>query len=165
MSAAKYQGSVRSLVKKLKYKPYAIKAYEEIDLILRRYFTEPEQLFPNNAILIPIPLHPKKLQKRGFNQAEFVAQTLSSIWKLPIQKDLLQRTRQGVDQTSLSRKERIKNVHGLYRINPQTEESLRGKRFILVDDVTTTGATLKKCARLLKQNGANKVWGATFARD
>ncbi|MBU0709033.1 hypothetical protein KJ596_04810 [Patescibacteria group bacterium] len=165
ISATKYCNITRSLIKKLKYHPSSRQVFEEIDLIIKRYFIDTDLTFPTNSTLVPIPLHTQKLKKRGFNQAELIANSLSNLWELPVIPDLFTRTRQGIDQTSLPRKQRLKNVRSLYRINPRKKSLVNDNNFILVDDVTTTGATLKKCANLLKRNHAAKVWGITLARD
>ena len=65
----------------------------------------------------------------------------------------------------LSRKERLKNVSGVFAINPENKNAIEGKKIILIDDVYTTGTTMQECAKVLKQNHAIEVWGVVVARD
>jgi len=164
-SAAFYKGPMRSLIKTLKYHPFPFRVYEEIEIILKRYFTDQERFFPKEAVIIPIPMHPEKKKKRKFNQSQLIANTLQSIWKNPLQDEILIRTRRGRVQAGLSRRQRYQNVRGLFQIHPQKRKLVEGNSFILVDDIVTSGATLKWCAFLLKKNHAGKVWGVTLARD
>lgn len=121
-----------------------------------------EVSFLPGAALVPIPLHWFKRLRRGFNQAELLAQVLERELNLPLDPSLLKRTRYTVSQTRLSEKERRKNIKGAF-ICPHPEK-VKGKNLVLVDDVCTTGATLREAARTLKHAGARTVWVITLAR-
>ena len=113
-------------------------------------------------IIIPIPLHRQKLAQRGFNQAERLAEILGQKYSWSINTKTLQRTKSTRSQTGLPRLKRLVNVKDIFSV--KAPESIRNKNIILVDDVCTTGATLEEAAKILKHNGASKVWAITLAR-
>lgn len=164
LSVAEYKGPIKSLITAIKYKPWTHKAFEEVELILRRYLISEEDYFPPDCVIIPIPLHPSKLRIRKFNQAKLVAEVLSELWGVKLGENWLLRVKKGKDQQGLPRKERLRNVQGLYEINQEKKEKIKDSKIILTDDVTTSGATLKECAKVLKRNGVSKVWAVTLAR-
>jgi len=120
-----------------------------------------------NAILIPIPLANKRIRERGFNQAEILAQKLIEIDKgesFILEANILIKPRETDHQShKKQRKERLKNILGSFSINPKNEHKIKNKNIILIDDVTTTGATLKEAKKILKQAGAKKVIAFTIA--
>ncbi|HIC84755.1 MAG TPA: ComF family protein [Desulfobacterales bacterium] len=115
-----------------------------------------------DPVLVPVPLHSKRLRKRGFNQSLILAKEVAKILEWELDFLSLRRTKFTMPQVDLQKKERIKNVKGAFEIsNP---EKFRGKGVILVDDVATTGSTLHECARVLKKAGAQEVVALVFAR-
>jgi competence protein ComFC len=98
-------------------------------------------------------------RQRGYNQAKIIAKELSIITGLPLQNMLLRQSHQ--DQIGLNRAQRLAGVQGNF---VPTSYSAHGKRILIVDDVVTTGATLNECARILKENGASRVWGVAVAK-
>ena len=126
--------------------------------------------------LIPIPLAPRRLRQRGYNQSERLARALARTWRIPVIVDLLVRTRETPTQTALTPGTRLANVAGAFgvriadcglRIGKQPVKSAipnPQSTFVLVDDVFTTGATLAEAARALEQAGATTVHAITFAR-
>jgi ComF family protein len=129
-----------------------------------------------SSALVPIPLAPRRLRQRGYNQSEALAHALGKQWKIPVLTDLLERTRETPTQTTLTPETRLANVAGAFglriddcglRIGGQPIKSaIRNPQsaMILVDDVFTTGATLAEAARAFEQAGAIRVRGVTFAR-
>lgn len=111
-------------------------------------------------VIIPLPLHPERLRKRGFNQALELARPVSSILQLPIDATHCNRTRDTPAQANLPWRERVKNVRGAFFCSAD----FTGKRVILVDDVMTTGASLDECARTLKLHGAAEITLLVVAR-
>lgn len=109
--------------------------------------------------IIPVPLHPKRLSMRGFNQSELLAEALSGRTGVPVQKDLLVRTIHTDPQAGLSGKERRNNLKGAF----SCRKALTGETVLLVDDVITTGSTLSACAEALKKSGIRKVFACTVA--
>lgn len=113
-------------------------------------------------ILLPVPLHKRRLRERGFNQALILARTLFPELRMMIAPDLLFRSRYTEPQTNLSGSARRKNVRGAFFI--RRPEFIKGKNILLVDDVFTTGTTVDECARVLKDAGAATVQVFTLAR-
>lgn len=111
-------------------------------------------------LLLPLPLHPSRLQDRGFNQSAEIARSIHSRLGIPINVDCLTRIRATPPQAALPLKERAKNVRGAF----DCTIDLSGKRILLVDDVMTTGATLGECARIIELHGAAKITLAVAAR-
>jgi len=113
-------------------------------------------------LVIPIPLHRRKLAQRGFNQAELLAAILSQKYSWSLNNKILQRTKSIRSQTGLPRLKRLTNIKDIFSV--KAPELIENKNIILVDDVCTTGATLEEAAKILKQNGAAKIWAITLAR-
>jgi ComF family protein len=113
-------------------------------------------------IIIPVPLHRKRLQERGFNQALVLARTFYPEERKLIDFRTLIRQRHTNPQTGLSGKVRRQNLKNAFLVT--NEEKVKGKRVVLVDDVFTTGATASECARVLKRAGAAEVNVLTLAR-
>ena len=112
--------------------------------------------------LVPVPLHPRRLRGRGYNQSALLAKEVSKHTGLGLNEDVLVRTRDSPPQVSLSsREERARNVEGSF----ECVGDARGRRFILVDDVVTTGSTMSACAAALKAGGARSVWGLSLTRQ
>jgi ComF family protein len=125
----------------------------------------PSDLAAGSSALVPIPLAPKRLRQRGYNQSEALARALGSRWKLPVLPHVLERTRETPTQTALTPETRLANVAGAFGVsNDQWSMIHDHSTLIIVDDVFTTGATLAEAARALEQAGAKRVYGITFAR-
>ena len=113
-----------------------------------------------------VPLHRRKRQKRGYNQAELLAKAFGRRTDKPV-KRLLKCRRKTKDQAKLNLKDRRVNVREAFRLcrkSTSLQESLKGKRIILIDDVYTSGSTVSECARVLRQAGAKEVRVLTLAR-
>ena len=115
---------------------------------------------PDGSLLVPVPLHPRRLRQRGHNQSALLAESVSESTGLPLSTALI-RTRYTQTQTGLGRAERLRNVNGAFA---WTGGSLAGKTVILIDDVYTTGATLAACADACRANGAPQVWGLVVGK-
>ncbi len=114
-------------------------------------------------IVVPVPLHPRRERKRGFNQSELLARALAKELALPA-ANLLQRTRATPPQVGLDAKARTHNVRGAFALDPRSGD-ITGQRILLVDDVYTTGSTLRECAGVLNRAGAQTVCAVTLARQ
>lgn len=99
--------------------------------------------------LVPVPLSWRRHLERGYNQAEWLAQGIAETFRLPVHTKLLKRTEHRRQQTRLNREERKENAEGLYRAT--IPEQMKGRHFLIVDDVCTTGATLSACAKAIKE--------------
>lgn len=112
--------------------------------------------------IVPVPLHPLKQREREFNQAERLGAHLSRATGIPLNAHLLSRVKATATQTLLKREERATNMRGAFAARPGAK--LNHQKFVLVDDVLTTGATTNDCARALRQAGAQDVCVWTVAR-
>jgi ComF family protein len=142
-----YDGPVRKAIKAIKYRLVSDLAGEFISLISVPDF--------KNYILIPIPLHPKRYRERGFNQAVVLGEKLN----IPMRTDILRRIKATAPQAEIKeRKKRLENMKLSFESKHVSGD------FLLFDDVTTTGATLRSAAAALKRSGAKRVWALTLAR-
>ena len=112
--------------------------------------------------IIPVPLHPRRLRWRGFNQSVLLARQIGRAYNLPLECFALYRKRDTPPQTQLPEEERRQNMHGAFGLSGKT--AVKGKSLLLVDDVYTSGATVNECSRVLKQSGAREVFVLTLAR-
>lgn len=122
------------------------------------------ELIEEADMIIPVPLHARRLWKRRYNQSAVLAEELGKRCGKQHLPDGLLRMRATVPQKGMSRKERRDNVKGAFAVNGRYLTALPGKNILLVDDVYTSGATLNECAKTLKKHGAAKVSVLTIAR-
>ncbi len=153
-----FEGSVRAAVHALKYRGAASVA-STLAAPMACYWQHQHM---QGDCLVPVPLHPKRVAKRGYNQAELLARALGQHLDLPIVPHLLRRVRDTVSQTKLNRDERQKNMEGAFALAEEVD--LSGWKLTLVDDVATTGSTLDACAEILLEAGAQMVNAFTLAR-
>lgn len=164
----RYDGVVRKAIKTVKYRSVFDLAKEFVALIpadsLSQIIT---------AVFIPIPLHASRYRDRGFNQAEVLGNVLAGQLHMPLATDILRRVKKTVPQVEMKdRNARLKNMDGVFAVNPgfdkivlkhQNVKASKGP-VVLVDDVFTTGATMRAAANVLKRAGVPFVWGVTMAR-
>lgn len=112
-------------------------------------------------MLLPVPLAPRRLAERGFNQAQLLARALDA---RRTEARLLLRVRETGSQTALDRRTRQANVQGAFALEPPRAQEVRGASVLLVDDVMTSGASLHAAARVLRQAGASRVSAVVLAR-
>ena len=117
------------------------------------------QGLPASVLLVPVPLHPRRLAMRGYNQAALLAQELAKAAKLPCRPRLLLRSREMERQVGKSREERVENARGAFELRQAGPASV-----VLVDDVITTGSTVRACAQALAAGGIRVVAIAALAR-
>ena len=115
-------------------------------------------------LLVPVPLHRRRMWQRSFNQAALIANVIGQHTGLPVATDALLRIRNSSALGGLGRKARRREVNQAIAANPRRVNELKGRNIILVDDVVTSGATSSECLRALKLSGARKVKIACFAR-
>jgi len=125
---------------------------------------------PLPDIIIPIPLHARRLRFRGFNQAQLLAEYLSNQltpgFMIPVFSNILLRKIPTPPQMKIKKyAERQANIRNAFGLDPKIINLIKGKNILLIDDIATTGATLNECARMLKQNGAKKIFGTVIARQ
>ena len=118
-------------------------------------------VFTKADLIIPVPLHPKKLKTRGYNQSEMIARGMAVSLQLPVNTDVLYRSESTETQTHKSRFDRFQNVEGKFVVRKDHE--IQGKHVILADDVVTTGSTLEACAAAILGISGTKVSILTLA--
>lgn len=162
ISIYEYEGPIRQAILWLKYKDVTGLAKILAGLMIE----EVQELgleFGPETVIIPVPLHWWRAWKRGFNQAELLAKHFGRELGLEVRSDLLWRVRNTESQTKLRWDERRENVAGAFVVPKLRKEEVKGRDFLLLDDVCTTGATLNACANALKRAGARYVWALTLA--
>lgn len=165
LSAVEYDNLAKKLVSEFKYYPQVKDLEEVIEKIFVRYFTPEEEYFKYDTVVTAVPLHPRRQRERGFNQAKIIAQILADLWELKTDFNLLVRKKNTDQQMGLTRRQRFKNINGAFDLSKTVNPQHLTSNIILVDDVWTTGATLKECCKVLKRSGVPKVWAVTLARD
>lgn len=113
-------------------------------------------------LIVPVPLHVKRLRERGFNQAVLLGEVLAQVWRIPLHRQAMGRIRWTEPQINLTAEQRRDNVKGAFAVRDSA--AVAGKRVLLVDDVFTTGSTVEECAKMLKKSGAGHVTVVTVAR-
>lgn len=154
-----YQDPARTLLRGLKFKsdPRAVSGLRTIISDSTHGADQKEY-----DLIVPVPLYPARLKKRGLNQALVIARLLFPGKSGKIDPAVLIKVKNTVAQTDLSGVQRRKNLRGVFAVNRKAD--LRGARICLVDDIFTTGTTVSECSRSLKRNGADRVEVLTFSR-
>ena len=160
MAAFVYGGAIAQAIALFKYEARPDLARPLADLLWRA--VEPHAAFHTGALVVPVPLHPARLAERGYNQSALLAGRIARRLGSPWNPLALLRTRDTPQQASLGRVDRLANVGDAFLVRKASR--VRGARVLLVDDVTTTGATLRACEAALTQAGAASVACAVLAR-
>lgn len=158
-AAVWYQPPVAEALRNFKYqgKMHGLKSFA----VLTELFFQ-KCLLPPSDLVLPVPLHVKRLRQRGFNQALILARRFFPQYLHLINPRVLERHHWLRPQTGLKGSERRRNVKNAFRI--KRPELVLNKKILLIDDVFTTGATVNECARILRQAGAEEITVFTFAR-
>ncbi|MDO8533227.1 MAG: ComF family protein [Xanthobacteraceae bacterium] len=159
-AVARYSDVARDLVQLLKYG-------DRLDLArpLGRWMARAgAELLADADGLVPVPLHWTRLWQRRFNQSAALAHAISAIAGVCVADHVLTRVRATPPQVGMGRAERARNVEGAFRVPKQARIDVKGRRFIVVDDVLTSGATADACARALRRAGAANVDVLVLAR-
>ncbi len=160
-SLARYEGHVKDVILLFKYRGFKILGDWLGDLLAENLGND-DDLWEGVEALVPVPLHPEKERTRGFNQAKVLARRLAKHKSLRLIESRLIKAVNVPAQTSLEAEEREKNVRGAFRT--RKAKDLKGKTILLVDDVYTTGSTLRECSLVLKKAGAREVRAVTVAQ-
>lgn len=136
---------------------------ENAEFLARWLYTAGHDIWQQGAdVLIPVPLHRTRLQTRKFNQSALLCKELSKITGIPVDYTLLQKHRKTKPQVECSRQMRVRNIKNAFTV--KFPQRLKDKRVVVIDDVMTTGSTLKECAKVLRASGAKSVDALTVAR-
>ena len=139
------EGKVQKLVHSFKY--FGNKHLAQFLGKMAALEMKTDGLFSHVDMLVPVPLYPKKERKRGYNQAEWIAKGVEQVYLCPIRTDVLQRNIDTVTQTRKTIYERHLNVEEIFSL--KNMDALEGKHILLIDDVITSGATLRACIKVL----------------
>jgi ComF family protein len=122
-------------------------------------------------VVVPVPLFAARESERGFNQAMLLAQAAVKVlrrlrpnWKLRVENSVLRRVKDTRSLYLLNPSQRRRSLQGAFRVEKSASEKIKGREVLLIDDIMTTGATARECARMLRRAGAAKVWVATVAK-
>lgn len=160
-SAWEYDGLIKNIILEIKYKGM----FDAIDELVEKVLSTPDVKFVQHLELDAItfvPMFKKKEKQRGFNQAELIANKLGEMTGGKM-LSLLEKVKDTSSQTKLDKTERAANVKGSFSYC-LTSEVKQVDNVLLVDDVWTSGSTMKECARVLKKSGAKRIFGFTIAR-
>lgn len=164
-----YKDSLRSGIQQLKYKFVQSLAEELVDIVIEYWaiyqpflLDEIKKSYGEGWVVIPVPLHTFRQNWRGFNQSKLLGQLLSKKLGLSY-SDALKRVRFTKSQAKLKSFERKKNISGAFAITSNYKPSTMN-HVLVIDDVWTTGSTLRECCNVLKRAGAKQVWALTLAR-
>lgn len=161
VAIGKYDKGLKDLIHELKYQnDFAALPY--IYTVLDRLDDEWQQFFADFDYVIPVPLHAEKLKRRGFNQVDRIFSPWAKAHGLHY-ADILIRTKKTKSQYSLNPSERSINLHAAFAL--KKDISVVNAKCLLLDDIFTTGNTLKNCARVLKEHGAHSVSGLVLASN
>jgi len=158
-SPFRFDGVIRQAIHQLKYRNLRALAVTLANLLQDYLVTNPMP----GEVLVPVPLHRKRVRERGYNQSSLLAKELGKLTSLPVVDDCLIRQRHTPPQTKTPTvDERRSNVANAFTCR---DCRLRDKQVLLIDDVSTSGATLDACAAALRADGATSVWGLVLARE
>ncbi len=159
-AAVRYDDVARALVLALKYG-------DRLDLAptMGRWMGRAgRELLAETDLIVPVPLHWRRLWARRFNQSALLAKAIGEMAGIAVAHEALRRTKATPQQVGLSKPERALNVQGAFGVRPDGKADIAGRRMLLVDDVLTSGATVDACARALLRAGAAQVDVVVFAR-
>ncbi|OGC45210.1 hypothetical protein A2V49_01205 [candidate division WWE3 bacterium RBG_19FT_COMBO_34_6] len=155
-SAYYYVDNVRKCIKLSKYKARIFAPLKKLTKKALKYSLN-FNLNYSGYIVLPVPIHSQKLKERGYNQAEIIARQVSTFYKLKYEDNLLHREIYTKSQYKNTRKERYRNLKGAFTINKRYCNKIKGNKFLLVDDLCTSGATFLESANVLYKAGALDV--------
>ena len=152
-----YEGKLSAAVQRFKYAQKSSLAAPLGSLLSNHSLIE-----ENFDAILPVPLHISRLRKRGFNQSQLLAEKLGEKTSCKVDPYILKRIKPTLAQVGMEKKERMLNVKDAFQLRKGAH--IEGRNILLVDDVYTTGATVRECSKTLKQGGAKKVAVVTLAR-
>lgn len=160
-SCGQYNGKLKDVILLFKYRKFMVLG-KDLAWFAYRTLRNEEALWWGVEAVVPVPLHPKRKKQRGFNQALIIAKELAMLKGIKLVEGQLVKLKNILPQTSLKAEDRQKNVKGAFGIKER--EKIEGKIILLVDDVYTTGSTIRECSSVLKNAGAKDVRAITLAR-
>lgn len=161
ISALPYKNpQIKQLIEVFKYKFVSDLAHILAGLVVDEIHNQNLTEYFSDFAIIPVPLHQRRFNWRGFNQAQLLAEIISAKLSIPLRNEIVIRKKFTKPQVDLSAEERKKNIDGAF----ECSVPIYGQKFLVVDDVITSGSTINELAKLLKKAKAAEVWGLTVAR-
>jgi ComF family protein len=157
ISIWKYKGNIRKAIINMKYKFASEIAKELAGYVIKDL---KKRKFPKNLVLVPIPLHWRRKNWRGFNQSEEIGKIIAREMKWDFDRNLLRRKASTKPQVKFKGIEREENIRNAFKLNKPLNKK---KTVILFDDVLTTGSTIREAMRVIKEGGGEDVWILTLA--
>ena len=152
-----YDAVMRKSIQDFKYHGRQEYAEYYVQQLLEEYGEQLRSLDPE--AVIPVPIHRKRRQRRGYNQAELLAEGIAEALEIPLLQDYLMRSRDTVPQKELNPTARRRNLQSAFQINQRSKAWRRyWKRVLLVDDIYTTGSTVEACSQILRQAGTGEIY-------
>lgn len=158
-SAFHYENGIDKAIQAMKF-DYQPRLSETLAFVLLEELLK-ETRIPHFDFIIPVPMHKKKMRSRGFNQSRLIADKISEALQIPVDTEVLVKTRNTRPQSTLKKEERLNNL--LDAFSGEYPERVINKNILLVDDVITTGTTINSCGRILYENGAEKIYAVVIA--
>lgn len=155
------EGPIKELIHNFKYN-HILELQIVLGDLLIDALEKNQRNLGKDLLITAVPIHYLRMARRGYNQAEILADYVSTKLNLPKNFQILKKIRQTKPQVQFSGKNRRENLKNSFKICKNAD--VLSKTIIVVDDVTTTGATLNECARIIKQAGARRVWGLVVAK-
>jgi ComF family protein len=155
-----YENIILNAIHQFKYKRH-MSIGETLASFMADY-NFPDVNYADYSLIIPVPLHIKRLRERGFNQSLILARAIGKSRQIPVNFSLLKRNKFTLTQTGSNKKERQQNVRRAFEVIDKNK--IAGENIIIIDDVYTTGATANECAKILMRAGARNVTVLTLAR-
>lgn len=156
-----YEGEIRKIILNYKFNNQSYLLDYFVEIIIKN--EKICRFLKTYDIIIPVPIHKKRKNERGYNQSELISKVIAKELNIKHFTDVLVKTMNTTPQSSLTKNERFANSKNVYKI--QNIQKIKEKRVILFDDIFTTGATANSCARLLKENGVKEILIFTIAKD
>jgi len=169
-AAVEYRTTIKKAIYNYKYEPYIYSLSDTLSRLMFEGLIQNE-IFQNvlnnssNVWITCVPLHEKRLRKRGYNQSEKLGERLARSLNVRFNPNLMKRTRDTIPQFKLRKDEREKNIAGAFSLSVKYRDKLHGKTIFIVDDVFTSGSTLRECGKLLKKSGAKEVYGLVLSME
>ncbi|MBI4211198.1 MAG: ComF family protein [Deltaproteobacteria bacterium] len=154
-----YEGTLRDAIHVFKYE----EGFHLLPFFVRE-LSEQCRFFEAIDVIVPIPLHVKRLAERGFNQSALLSTSVGTALDVPVDLHVLERKRHDPPQVGKEGRERLSSVRSAFAVAPKRRSTLNEKRVLLIDDVITTGATVNEGARALMKAGAKRVDVLSIAR-
>lgn len=165
IASISYKGIVKKLLYQFKYRPYLYDLKSPLGRLMYEGLIQNETFMnfarKKDVFITPIPLHARREKKRGYNQSKLLAQELSKRTGILHIDEILSRKIYTKPQFQLTKEERKNNLKNAFKVN----KDVKGKNILLVDDITTSGATMRECGKILKRSGAKKVLGIALAHE